>query len=221
MAILKKLKVTRDQLAEFIKNHNTIKQFERLFDYVNGFVAPVLVEITDSTDVVVTLPDPSEVVGERVYKRYGTGTGKLTLNCLSGVVLNWGDAETSTVDIEGSGTLVVYASDDQLQVRVYDDSGTIVNSGADQDRSWEKRKNGSMIVYGISYNNEDSTIGLKSETASFGKTFTSIKNIVGQYEQGSYATLIENMVTAAWTTSNFVHVFNLSYSKSYSILYSV
>jgi hypothetical protein len=40
MAIDDKLKVTRNQLAEFIDNHDTIKQFERLFDYINTFVIP-------------------------------------------------------------------------------------------------------------------------------------------------------------------------------------
>lgn len=40
MAIEKKLKVTRDQFAEFIPDHSTIRQFERLFEFVNTLIVP-------------------------------------------------------------------------------------------------------------------------------------------------------------------------------------
>jgi hypothetical protein len=103
---------------------------------------PDVVEITDAVNVVKTLPNPAEMAGERIYRRKGTGTGKFTLNCPSGVFLDFGDDLLSTVDLEGNGTLIVTPSGGNLLVKEYRDSGSNSNG------EWEKFVNGRLEQWG-------------------------------------------------------------------------
>lgn len=50
MAISDRLKVRRDQLAKFIDDHDTIKQFERLFDFVNAADVSLAPQVEQNTE---------------------------------------------------------------------------------------------------------------------------------------------------------------------------
>jgi len=66
-----RIKVTRDQLSEFIKKHNTLRQFEKLFD---------LFRLTDNNNptfeelIVGGDPDTFTVDSEGVWRNTGEGT---------------------------------------------------------------------------------------------------------------------------------------------------
>jgi hypothetical protein len=110
---------------------------------------PDVVEITDAVDVVKTLPNPAEMAGERVYVRKGTGTGKFTLNCPSGVFLDFGDDLLSSVDLEGNGTLIITPSGGNLLVKEYRDSISVGTLGSTAGWSVHKLVDGTMTQDGI------------------------------------------------------------------------
>jgi hypothetical protein len=116
---------------------------------------PDVVEITDAVDVVKTLPNPSEMAGERIYRRKGSGTGKFTLNCPSGVFLDFGDALLSSIDLEGNGTLIVTPSGGNLLVKEYRDSGSNANG------EWEKFADGTLKQRGT--NTQTVAVGANAE----------------------------------------------------------
>jgi hypothetical protein len=114
-----KLKVTRDQLADFIDNHDTVKQFERLFDLVNTLKEPDVVTITDATNVVQSLPLASDKRGRRIYRRTGAGAGTFTLNTQNSeelILLN--GTSVTTIVLSGEETLEVYITEGKLWVLI-------------------------------------------------------------------------------------------------------
>jgi len=115
-----KLKVTRGQFAEFIDNHDTIKQFEKLFDHVNSLIAPDVVEITDTVNIVKSFPFVVDVMGsQRIYRRTGAGAGTFTLNTRDSEELILLDGTSvSSIVLSGEETLEIYASEGKLWVLV-------------------------------------------------------------------------------------------------------
>lgn len=139
-----------------------------VYTYVTNYVptyaepiwtAPTITTINDASDVPITLPDPSTSSGDFTYVRKGTGTGKLTLNCPSGVFLDFGDDLLSSVDLEGNGTLIVTPSGGNLLVKEYRDSGS--NSNGEwkkyldgMQECWDKlgtKNNGDIVLFPKSF----------------------------------------------------------------------
>ena len=120
MAVDKTLRVTRDQFAKFIESHDTMRQFEILFDIVNFLKSPSVVEILDATNIIDLLPLVSEMGGStRIYRRTGVGAGTLTLNTQGSeelILLN--GTSVSTVVLSGEETLAIYASEGKLWVLI-------------------------------------------------------------------------------------------------------
>lgn len=118
MALDDKLKVTRNQLAEFIPNHDTLRKFELLFDRVNFFGAPDVTTITDATNVDKSFPLAEEISGNRrIYRRTGAGAGTLTITTQNSeelILLN-GTSVTSIV-LSGEETLEIYEAEGKLWV---------------------------------------------------------------------------------------------------------
>jgi len=87
--------------------------------------------ITGASDVSTELPDPSDIVGEITYTRSGSGAGKRILTVPSGVSVDWGDATVlnGTIELEGTGKVVVRASGGNIKVDEYED---YITDGADQ-----------------------------------------------------------------------------------------
>jgi len=86
------------------------------------------------------LPDPSDIVGEITYTRSGSGAGKRILTVPSGVSVDWGDATVlnGTIELEGTGKVVVRASGGNIKVDEYEDYGS--NSFG----SWKKKIDGDL-----------------------------------------------------------------------------
>ncbi len=104
---------------------------------------PVVTEITTGSNTTITLPTPDSIINEITYKRYGSGAGALVLNCPGSIVLNWGDAETTTVSLEGSGSITIYGSNGKLHVKAFEDSGSNANG------YWAKGLDGTLRMRGI------------------------------------------------------------------------
>ena len=112
---------------------------------------PYEVTISDAVDVDVTLPDPSSMVGESIYRRKGAGTGKLTLTCPSGVKLVLlDDTELDSIDLEGKATLIIYPSGGNLYVKHFLDILTPADSAQDSNRVIKKYGDRIVIAKGYS-----------------------------------------------------------------------
>lgn len=133
-----KLRVTREQYSKFIEDHDTIKQFERLFDLVNGLVSSrSTYDISDATDVTHILPDATTTIEEVVVKRKGAGTGKVLFSTVSTQTIE--GLSASIWELEGEGTIVLFPSGGNWEVKDYSDVGSNSNG------QWKKQKDGSLI----------------------------------------------------------------------------
>jgi len=109
----------------------------------NQLIVPDDVDFGSSTtDVTKTLPAPSEIIGTRTYTRKGSGSGKLILAVPTGVTVDWGDATVldGTIELEGTGKVVVRASGGNIKIDEYEDSGSNANG------SWEKSLYGVLNI---------------------------------------------------------------------------
>lgn len=117
---MEKLKVTRNQLAEFIENHGTLKQFERLLDAVNLLGTPEVTTISDATDITESFPLALEIdEATRIYRRTGAGAGTLTLNTQGTeelILLN--GTSVSSIVLSGEETLQIYSAEGKLWVLI-------------------------------------------------------------------------------------------------------
>lgn len=119
MAIDDKIKLTRSQLSEFISEHNTIRQFERMIELINTLEPPDVVTITDAADVVKSFPLASDKRGRRIYRRTGAGAGTFTLNTQASeelILLN--GSSVSSIVLSGEETLEVYITEGKLWVLI-------------------------------------------------------------------------------------------------------
>ena len=114
---MQKLNITRDKLAEFIPDHNTIRQIELLLQIVNTIEEPVVVTIEDTTDIIDLFPIASGNSGRRIYRRTGSGSGTFTLNTQnSEELILLGGASVSSIVLSGEETLEVYIAEGKLWV---------------------------------------------------------------------------------------------------------
>jgi len=99
--------------------------------------------ISGASDVSTELPDPSDIVGEITFTRSGSGAGKRILTVPTGVTVDWGDATVlnGTIELEGTGKVVVRASGGNIKVDEYEDSGVTTDGG------WRKLSNGVVDLW--------------------------------------------------------------------------
>jgi len=109
---MQKLNITRDKLAEFIPDHDTIRQIEILLDIVNTLTEPKVVTIMDTEDIIEVLPIATGNNGRYIFRRTGSGTGTYTLNTQnSEELILLGGASVSSIVLSGEETLEVYISE--------------------------------------------------------------------------------------------------------------
>jgi len=130
-----KLRVTRNQFAEFIKDHDTIKQFERLFDIANGNSIPSTYDLT-SGNATATLP---KVTGyPQSVDIFWTNGGTYTLTLAVTNSETVGGLAASIWTGEGEGSISVVSDGTNWEVRSYQDNGVNANG------FWYKYKDGRL-----------------------------------------------------------------------------
>ena len=116
MAVSNKIRITRDKLAEFVPDHDTIRQLEILITLVNALEDPEVVTITDATDIVTVFPLASERKGRKIYRRTGAGAGTLTIN-----TQNVGGIPEELILLDGSSvSTIVLSGEETLEVYLYE-----------------------------------------------------------------------------------------------------
>lgn len=143
----KPLRLTRDQLAKFLPDHETIRQFERLLTFVDELDQTVLEEIENEAASAVATANAALVLIDsyRIWKRIGT--------ILSPI--NTGDSVT----IDGAAVFNDEAGDNDFQVKKNTSGDAVLyDAGAD---AWS-------FGGAITANDALSVLGLLTQTAKRG-----------------------------------------------------
>lgn len=141
MAILQKLKIRRDQLAEFIKDHDVIRQFERLFTFVNS-----IADSDTNTQLDINPPQTFDISAEgtvfelpaltgtvQQYSFYwtgGDGSNTFTMTTENGDTIGglaagiWIGEGNGNIELESDGV-------SDWKVKVYSDHLTTLGSWRD------------------------------------------------------------------------------------------
>ena len=108
-----------------------------------------LLKTIDLTSADVTYTLPKIIGGNQKVDIYWTngGTYKMTLAVTNSETV--GGIAAGTWEGEGTGHAVIVSDGTNWQVEVYEDSGSVADSGTNTKRSWIKYLNGKMEVDGL------------------------------------------------------------------------